>query len=172
MMKRKIDATNGTTYVYEFADGTKCKLTAGNDGVSEDIIKSLKRMDNRSYEKDLDFWGSKMNKQEKEEFEALHPGEKVPRKWNASLDYVGTDGSREAEKILYHELSNPGSINADPQAERLHELMEQMPPMQKLVIQYLLDGYKQAEIARELKLSPSTIRDHWNAAKKFIQKNF
>lgn len=169
-MKRKIDATNGTTYIYKFSDGSKVTLTAGQDGVTEDMIRQLKRMDNRQYEKDLDYSGRKPTKEEKEQWEAEHPDEKMSRIWNPSLDFVNADGAASAEEYLYHQQIFDEDSNS--KVDRLHELIEEMPPKRKLVVSLYLQGYKLADIARELELNPSTVKEHMKSAKKFIKKYF
>ena len=62
----KIDATNGTSYTYYFADGSKCILKAGVDEVTEEMICALKRADNREYNRNLKNWGPEPTKEQKD----------------------------------------------------------------------------------------------------------
>lgn len=169
-MKRRIDATDGLNYTYEFSDGSKQVLTAGKDGVTEDIICQLKRMDNNQYVKDLDFAGRKPTEKEKEQWaQTHHPDEKMGRIWNASLDYINENGSNTPEEYLCHQIV---ADEENPQIERLHELIEMMPPKRQKVLSLYFNGFSQSEIARQMGLSTSTVRDHMRAAEKFIEKNF
>lgn len=166
-MYRKIDATDGTSYTYEFADGSKYTIHAGAEEVTEEMIKSLKRADNREYEHNLKNWGPEMSLEQKREWKREHPGEKPPRLWNAYLDYGSEYEKNDAEKSLYHQMKdNSPSDNYD----YLYEAIDLLPPKQKHVIELLLEGYSQSEIARMLNRSTSTIRDQFNGAKKNIRK--
>lgn len=163
----KIDATNGTSYTYYFADGSKCILKAGEDEVTEEMICALKRADNREYDRNLKNWGPEPTKEQKEQWRQKHPDEDYPRLWNASLDYGGNGD--EIEKSLYRLMRE--SAPSDEYA-LLYEAIELLPPKQKQLVELLLEGYSQSEIARMQSLSTSTVRDQFNGAKKNIKKNF
>lgn len=166
-MKRKIDATNGTSYTYRFADGSKCSLKAGQNEITEEMIMALKRADNAEYNNNLKNWGPIPSKEEKAEWEKKNPGIPYPRKWNASLDYQYEQENNEIEKTLYHSME---SSNQDSSFESLYDAIDQLAPKQKKIIQLFLQGMTQSQIAREMGISTSTVRDQFNAAKKNIKK--
>lgn len=166
-MKRKIDATNGTSYTYRFADGSKFRLKAGQDEITEEMIMALKRADNAECNNNLKNWGPMPSKEEKAEWEKKNPGIPYPRKWNASLDYRGEQENNEIEKSLYHQME---STNRDCDFDSLYEAIDQLAPKQKQIIQLFLQGMTQSQIAREMGISTSTVRDQFNAAKKNIRK--
>jgi RNA polymerase sigma-70 factor (ECF subfamily) len=55
----------------------------------------------------------------------------------------------------------------------LLEAVEKLPPQQKLIFKLSREqGLKRAEIARELNISPETVKAHMYSALKFIRSNF
>lgn len=173
---RKIDANDTTELTYEFIDGTKTTLHPGEQGVTEMIIKKAKLMHNNMVYSNIKNCGQAWSKKEKAEikaYEERHPGEKVEKVWNSSVEgFIGEDGKSFTECVP---MSNPLHLS-DPMVENkrciVEEALTSLKPEQRRII-YLKfwEDYSQQEIAAELGISNSALSQRIKTILRTLKKN-
>lgn len=85
------------------------------------------------------------------------------RKFKQKLSELTVDSESLTENILIEKEHR----------QRLHDIIGQLPPQQQLIYQLSKqDGYSRDEIARELHISPNTVKNHLLRALKFIRAHF
>ena len=96
---RKTPAAKRTTYTYPIYDGSTITLIPGKDGITEEFIVLLHHLDDAEVRNNLKNGRPELTAEEKQavkEWENAHPGEKAPRNWNLSIDYVMSDDEHDS----------------------------------------------------------------------------
>ena len=173
---RKCPWSQRKTYTYEFVDGSSITIHPGEDGSTENDIKTLHRIDDHEVYVNIknscppvEHW----QKEVIEEWIANHPDETVARTWNVSLDkMLDSDGGESnpstgyLKAALYRSLEN--ETNSTP-VERMHELISNMKPRLQMVYKLAMLGkIPNTRVASILKVSEGTIRKDI----KFIENTF
>lgn len=104
---RKTPAAKRTTYTYPIYDGSTITLIPGKDGITEEFIVLLHHLDDAEVRNNLKNGRPELTAEEKQavkEWENAHPGEKAPRNWNLSIDYVMSDDEHDSEKAAIENI--------------------------------------------------------------------
>ena len=157
MLFRKTPATERSSYVYRFADGTKSVITESDEAAV--WIRTLQGFDNheaynnvKNCKPTVEGW----QKKAMEEWNARHPEEQVGVKWNLSLDYL-TDEDPETD-LIEKEIAWKTAEASDPLKELLYEQVDQLSEEeQELYCLYFIEGFTQEEIAAFKHVSTMTI---------------
>ena len=91
MLFRKTPATERSSYVYRFADGTKSVITENDEAAV--WIRTLQGFDDREIYNNVKNCKSPVEEWQKkamEEWKARHPEEEVEKNWNLSLKAILT----------------------------------------------------------------------------------
>lgn len=117
---RKTPAAKRTTYTYPIYDGSTITLIPGKDGITEEFIVLLHHLDDAEVRNNLKNGRPELTAEEKQavkEWENAHPGEKAPRNWNLSIDYVMSDDEHDSEKAAIENI--PDGSEVSPEVEML-----------------------------------------------------
>lgn len=173
MKIRKTSSKQRMTYTYIDAEGNKTVLRPGENGVTEFYIKKLHAADDAEVYNNLKNAHPTPTKEEKEqraEWERLHPGEKVSVNWNLSLDASLTD---EADSATLGDMIAEPEESENPTVELLREAAETFTERQKQVYQlHLLDGFSTKETAEILGISAPAVTKHKQRIIEIIKKFF
>lgn len=176
MKIRRTPTDKRSTYTFHFNDGTSVTLRPGENGVTEADIKSLHSMDDAEVYNNLKNSRPELSKEEKaakKAWEAEHPGEKYPRNWNLSLDYMaGDDG--EDDHLDKRHIALAASETPDYQDETEEEMLRRilwfLTDIQREVYRLVkLAGYTQTEAADILGTSIPNINKHLKKAVERIE---
>ena len=100
-----------------------------------------------------------------------HPGEKAPRNWNLSIDYVMSDDEHDSEKAAIENI--PDGSEVSPEVEMLRAAVETMSERQKQVYElHYLRGFNVKETAAILGMSSPTVTAHKKRIMEIIKKFF
>ena len=175
MKYRKTAQNQRKTYKYEFTSEIGrivYELKPGENGVTDADIYALHKIDDRevdhnNYRKPKLEW----SEEAKKEWEEKHPDEKKPSLTTFSLDYnFGEDAN--SDKQIYKDPFEEEPLFPSDFYDHLHELMDQLPVMQRRCLELEFAGYRNKEIVEELGLSKATVSEHLKKAKKFVQDHF
>lgn len=164
-----------STYTYEFADGTRLTLKAGEQGVTEADIHELIRADNREVYNNYRNWGpapSEKEREERKEQEKRNPGSTASRSWNASLSACSSEEGRslEEEKEMMDPWGRKSGVSDD--VLTLLDAIGKLPLEQQLMIRAWVAGYTFAEIAERIHKDKSTVSRRIKVIEKNIKKIF
>lgn len=162
METRKINAMNTMTLTYEFANDEKVTLRAGEKGVTEMDIKTVKLLVNKEVSNNLKNAGPALTakeKQEKESYEERHPGEVLGRKWNASIDsFTDDEGASFADAVAMSNPFQPADAALEDKKFVIEEAMNHLTKEQRQIILWkFFEEKPQKEIADELGISSSAV---------------
>lgn len=161
-------------YTYLTADGVKITLRPGHDGVTEEDIRLLHRMDDQEVYnncKNMHAFETPSQKEERKRWESEHPDKNVSV-WNISLDYALLEGDSIQDILVAPSQSNAVE-EENAEIERLHEIIEQLPDdMQHIYCRSVIEGYTNSEIALELGVTEGTIRYRLKKIKSFIKEKW
>lgn len=166
------------TYTFHFDDGTIFTVRPGKDGVTEADIRTLHSLDDAEVYNNLKNSRPELTKEEKERkraWEAEHPGEKYPRNWNLSLDYMaGEDGDEDKldKSRIASEASTYMDAEDEDEAEMLDRLLWFLTDIQRKVYRLVkIDGLTQTEAAEVLGTSIPNINKHLKKALERIEEH-
>ena len=172
MKIRKTSSKQRTTYTYIDAEGNRTVLRPGENGVTEVHIKMLHAADDAEVYNNLKNAHpapTEEEKQQRAEWERLHPGEKAPANWNLSLDASLTD---EADSATLGDMIAEPEESENSMVELLREAAETFTERQKQIYQlHLLDGFSVKETAEILVVSSPAVTKHKRRIIEII-KNF
>ena len=162
METRKIDANNTMTLIYEFDNAERVTLRAGEEGVTEVDIRTVKLLRNNMVINNLKNAGPALTAKEKQEiheYEQNHPGEKMGRRWNISIDgFVDDEGASFAGSIsMSNPFRQPDAALENKQLvieEALNHLTEEQ---RQIIVWKFYEEKPQKEIAEELGISSSAV---------------
>lgn len=162
MKTRKIDATNTMVLTYEFDNDEKVTLRAGEKGVTEMDIKTVKLLINKEVYNNLRNAGPALTvkeKQEKESYEEKHPGEVLGRKWNVSIDsFTDDEGASFADAVAMSNPFQPADAALEDKKFVIEEAMSHLTKEQRQIILWkFFEEKPQKEIADELGISSSAV---------------
>lgn len=198
MRIRKTRQDQRRNYIYQFADGHKDVITAGENGVTEIDIKMLHSRDDSEVNNNLKNMKPDRTEDEKEEikrwkdkyiedFEEEYgykpnkedveymANEVFPKNYNLSLDYDHEGELDSDKKAISYETSTCDDYSEiiSPWSEQMEELLNELTAKQRQVVQLMyVEGYKQSEIAKMLGISSAGVKKHLDKAKAFIKKNY
>ena len=171
---RKTPAAKRTTYTYPIYDGSTITLIPGKDGIIEEFIVLLHHLDDAEVRNNLKNGRPELTAEEKQavkEWENAHPGEKAPRNWNLSIDYVMSDDEHDSEKATIENI--PDGSEVSPEVEMLRAAVETMSERQKQVYElHYLRGFNVKETAAILGMSSPTVTAHKKRIVEIIKKFF
>lgn len=171
---RKTPAAKRTTYTYSVYDGSTITLIPGKDGITEEFIVLLHHLDDAEVHNNLKNGRPELAAEEKQavkEWENAHPGEKAPRNWNLSIDYVMSDDEHDSEKAAIENI--PDGSEVSPEVEMLRAAVETMSERQKQVYElHYLRGFNVKETAAILGMSSPTATAHKKRIMEIIKKFF
>lgn len=179
METRKINAANTMTLTYEFANDEKVTLRAGEKGVTEMDIKTVKLLCNNEVMNNLKNAGPAMTEKEKKErddYERKHPGEVLGRKWNASIDsFTDEDGASFADAIVMSSPFRQPDAALEDKKFVVEEALNHLSKEQRQIIVWkFFEEKPQKEIAAELGISSSAVSQRIKTIlkemKNFIEK--
>lgn len=198
MRIRKTRQDQRRNYIYQFADGHKDVITAGENGVTEIDIKMLHSRDDSEVNNNLKNMKPDRTEDEKEEikrwkekymedFEKEHgykpnkedvdymANEVFPKNYNLSLDYDHEGELDSDKKTISYETATCDNYSEiiSPWSEQMETLLNELTAKQRQVVQLMyVEGYKQSEIAKMLGISSAGVKKHLDKAKAFIKKNY
>lgn len=153
----KTSKNNRIDYIYYFADGTKIKITPGEDGVTEANIKELHCMDDEE-----------VDAQRRDEYRVKsHFGE-----GQTANDYnkYFADNSYNPE---YHYIESEDEAKHQEELDYLTVTMECLLPQQKeLVKKVYFDQRTNVDIALEEGITEAAIRNRMKKIHKKLRKIF
>lgn len=175
MKFRKTAQNQRGTYKYEFTSKIGkciCELKPGENGLTDADIYQLHKIDDRevdhnSYWKPQLGWSEETKRTWKEE----HPEEKLPSTTPLSLSY-NFNQNQESDKQMLKDPFYQAPVFPEHFYDHLHELMGQLPEMQRRCLELEFAGYKNKEITEKLGLSKATVSEHLKKAKKFIKDHY
>lgn len=159
MLFRKTETIKRGNYVYHFANGETSVINAAD--VGEELIRFLHSSDDSIVYNNIKNSRPKAQEWQKagiEQWKEQHPGEKVPKNWNLSLD--GLSQTEDADHSSYMKVLSEKIMDAenDPYREILYEVLEELSEdEQQLYQMYYLDGLSQTDIADVLDKSQNCI---------------
>lgn len=161
--------------MYEFADGTRVTLKAGEQGVTEADIHELIRADNREVDDNYRNWGPSLSQKEKkelEEWKESHPEQQSGRRWNASLSACSSEEGRtlEEDREMTDLWGRKSGVSDD--VLTLLDAISKLPLEQQLMIRAWVEGYTFAEIAESIHKDKSTVSRRIKAIEKKLKKIF
>lgn len=162
METRKINAMNTMTLTYEFANDERVTLRAGEKGVTEMDIKTVKLLINKEVNNNLRNAGPALTvkeKQEKKCYEEKHPGEVLGRKWNVSIDsFTDDEGDSFADAVAMSNPFQPADAALEDKKFVIEEAMNHLTKEQRQIILWkFFEEKPQKEIADELGISSSAV---------------
>lgn len=162
METRKISAMNTMTLTYEFANDERVNLRAGEKGVTEMDIKTVKLLVNNEVNNNLKNAGPALTEKEKKEIDAYkknHPGEVLGRKWNASIDsFTDEEGVSFADAVAMSNPFQPADAALEDKKLVIEEAMNHLTKEQRQIILWkFFEEKPQKEIADELGISSSAV---------------
>lgn len=155
---RKTPAAKRGVYEYHFVTGI-CQITI--EQVGADMLHRLHLLDDNEVYNNIKNSRPKLETRQKKaikEWEEQHPGEKVPKNWNLSLD--GLLETKDADHSSYMKkiADMRATETADPCRELLYECVEYLnADAQKLFYLRYCQELTQKEIAQIFGLSQMTI---------------
>lgn len=168
------------TYTYTDAMGQKYVLIPGmvdpSSGkvITEDHIKLLHLLDDAEVRNNLRNGRPELTAAEKQqiaEWEDKHPGEKAPRNWNLSIDFVMEDDEHESERAAIEGITDSKPVS--PEVEMLRAAVETMTERQRQVYElHYLKGFNVKETAAILGMSSPTVTNHKKRIEEIIRKFF
>ena len=174
-----------STYTYIDANGKKYTLKPGDIDpdtgyvLTEEDIKRLHRMDDNEVYNNVKNTRAPIQDWEKPILDAWkkdHPGMELPTRMHISIDIsVENDEGKDedTDKGLVAKASMAVAEVEDPMLERLHEVVEMLEPVRRLLYQrVIVDEESLTVIAEEEGVSVTAIHNRIEKIKKFIQKNF
>lgn len=162
METRKINAMNTMTLTYEFANDERVTLRAGEKGVTEMDIKTVKLLVNNEVNNNLKNAGPALTEKEKKEIDAYkknHPGEVLGRKWNASIDsFTDEEGVSFADAVAMSNPFQPADAALEDKKLVIEEAMNHLTKEQRQIILWkFFEEKPQKEIAEALGISSSAV---------------
>lgn len=178
MKFHKTGSKERQAYTYVGADGRKVTLVPGENGITEEHILMLHRMDdnevynnNKNHKAPVQEW----EKAGIEEWKRRHPDEELPERWNVTLDMLtDTDdpdciGDKGAvlQEIAVKEEDVPADV------ERLREVVELLAEEQReLYRMVVLEGVSLEEAGRVMGLNSNSVKCRMRRIREFIKKSF
>lgn len=198
MRTRKTRQDQRRNYIYQFADGHKDVITAGENGVTEIDIKMLHSRDDSEVNNNLKNMRPGRTEEEKEEikrwkekyiedFEKEYgykpnkedvdymANEVFPKNYNLSLDYDQNGELASDKKTISYETATCDDYSEiiSPWSEQMETLLNELTAKQRQVVQLMyVEGYSQSEIAKMLGISSAAVKKRLDKAKAFIKKNY
>ena len=180
MKMHKTPRSQRETYTYRFANGEKITLRKGENGITEDWIRELHLADDREVENNLKQAHSPAfykHRQEIQQWEAEHPGNDHPLKWNISLNALQSDDDGESTEdrdlcLIDKKASDFYSDEPSAAVERLREVIASLPKKQAQALTLTAyEGYSQREAAKIMHCSEANISRLLKSAKDSIRKD-
>lgn len=176
MKFRKTNYNNRTTYTYVFATGEKIAIAPGDEEITAGLIKYLHSLDDSEVYNNWKNCKPPLSDEEKavvHKWEEAHPGEKIPKNWNLSLDMFSEDSDSDMDRSDLMKGVYDRSHAEDHAETRLREVIDEMPCKQRqafILVEY--DGYSMTEAACKLCCSIANVSKLVTRAKAFIRKNY
>lgn len=177
MKFHKTGNKNRQTYTYLGLDGRKETLVPGENGITEEFILALHRMDdnevynnNKNRKPPVQEWEKPII----EDWKRRHPGEELPERYNVTLDMLtDTDDSDcigDKGAVLL-EMTAEEEVPAD--VERLREVVELLTADQKeLYRRVVLEGMSLEDAGKEMGLTSNAVTCRMRRIREFIKKSF
>ena len=170
---------NRQTYTYVGLDGRKETLVPGENGITEEFILALHRMDdnevynnNKNRKPPVQEW----EKEGIEDWKRCHPNEELPERTTLSLDEIihPSDESEDSDKSGV--LADPSQgVEEDVPADvaRLREVVELLTADQKeLYRRVVLEGASITDIAKEQGVTKAAVENRLIRIKAAIKRLF
>ena len=173
----KTENKNRQTYTYVGLDGRKETLVPSENGITEEFILALHRMDdnevynnNKNRKPPVQEWEKPII----EDWKRRHPGEELPERYNVTLDMLtDTDDSDcigDKGAVLL-EMTAEEEVPAD--VERLREVVELLTADQKeLYRRVVLEGMSLEDAGKEMGLTSNAVKCRMRRIREFIKKSF
>ena len=179
MKFHKTGNKNRQTYTYLGLDGRKETLVSGENGITEEFILALHRMDDNEVYNNNKNRKAPVQEWEKpiiEDWKRRHPSEELPERTTLSLDEIihPSNESGDSDKSVL--LADPSqSIDEDVPAnvERLREVVELLTAEQReLYRMVVLEGMSLEEVGRVMHLNSNAVKCRMRRIREFIRKSF
>ena len=179
MKFHKTGNKNRQTYTYLGLDGRKETLVPGENGITEEFILALHRMDDNEVYNNNKNRKAPVQEWEKpiiEDWKRWHPGEELPERTTLSLDEIiyPSNESGDSDKSVL--LADPSqSIDKDVPAgvERLREVVELLTAEQReLYRMVVLEGMSQEDAGKEMGISEGAVQKRMVRIRESIKRLF
>lgn len=172
----KTSAKNRGSYIYYFENGERITLRPGQDGVTEELIHKLHKLDDRECESNIDYYSTQIKNIN---YDPNNPKEnrKTKRIWISSLEQTFSDKGNDKNNLQFDASTSNPVENVEKLLTKmlLEEIIKsEFKEKQQMIFELLEDGYKFIEIAKILGITPAAINKAKNKIKKILipYKNF
>ena len=178
MKFHKTGNKNRQTYTYLGLDGRKETLVPGENGITEEFILALHRMDDNEVYNNNKNRKAPVQEWEKpiiEDWKRWHPGEELPERYNVTLDMLtdtdDTDCIGDKGAVLLEMAVDEKEIPAD--VERLREVVELLTADQKeLYRMVVLEGMSLEDASKEMGISEGAVQKRMVRIRESIKRLF
>ena len=169
---------NRQTYTYLGLDGRKETLVSGENGITEEFILALHRMDdnevynnNKNRKAPVQEW----EKEGIEDWKRRHPNEELPERYNVTLDMLtdtdDPDCIGDKGAVLLEMATEEEEVPAE--VERLREVVELLTAEQReLYRMVVLEGMSQEDAGKEMGISEGAVQKRMVRIRESIKRLF
>lgn len=179
MKFHKTGNKNRQTYTYLGLDGRKETLVPGENGITEEFILALHRMDDNEVYNNNKNRKAPVQEWEKpiiEDWKRWHPGEELPERTTLSLDeiiYPSNESGDSDKSVLLADPSQSIDKDVPADVERLREVVELLTAEQReLYRMVVLEGMSQEDAGKEMGISEGAVQKRMVRIRESIKRLF